>query len=62
MVWGTSRAGPGLAPIRRVTDLANADMNGEAANDQASATQQSLAVSALSLASHISQGSMRLLR
>jgi hypothetical protein len=51
MIWGASHAGPGLASIRRLFNLTNADMNEEAANSQALATRQSLAVSSLSLAS-----------
>jgi hypothetical protein len=61
MIWGTSRAGLGLAPIRRLTNLTNADMNEEAANSQALATQQSLVMSSLCLASQASQGNLQLL-
>ena len=62
MIWGTSRAGPGLAPIRRLITLTNADMNQAAANPQASTTLQSPAVSSLSPASQAGQGSLQHLR
>lgn len=35
MIWGTSRAGSGLALTRRLIILTNADVNEEAVNSQA---------------------------
>ena len=51
-----------MAPIRRLINLTNADMNEEKANSQALATRQFLAVSSLALASQASQGILQLLR
>jgi hypothetical protein len=56
MIWGASRAGPGLASISRLINLTNAVMNEEAANSQALAIRQSLAGSSPSLASQASPG------